>query len=53
MVIKKRRFFFVATFLIIAAITLVLFVGYFTREKTTEYDGTLVEMQMEDICSLT
>lgn len=47
MVVKKRKVFLITTFLIIAAIVVVLFVGYFTGEKKVEYEGTLVEVETE------
>lgn len=50
MLLKKRKLILVATFLIIAAIALVLFVGYFTGDKKYEYEGTLVETQTEYRC---
>lgn len=39
--VKKRRIFLIATFLIVTAIAIVLCVGYFTEDKKTEYNGTL------------
>lgn len=49
-VVKKQKVFLIATFLIIAAIVVVLFVGYFTGDKKKEYEGTLVEVETEDRC---
>lgn len=50
MVVKKRKVFLIATFLIIVAIVVVLFVGYFTGDKKNEYEGTLVEVEAEYRC---
>lgn len=50
MVIRKRKLFFITTFIIIAAIAVVLFVGYFTGDKKIDYDGTLVEVQVDYRC---
>lgn len=50
MVVKKRKLFFITTFLIVAAIAVVLFVGYFKGDKDNSYDGTLVEAQMDYTC---
>ncbi|NLO10286.1 MAG: hypothetical protein GX129_10540 [Clostridiales bacterium] len=41
MIVKKRKIFIIATFLVIAAIAVVLCVGYFTEDKKTEFDGVL------------
>lgn len=48
--IRKRRIFFVATFLIIAAIAVVLCVGFLTDEKKRDIDGTLVDIRIENVC---
>lgn len=50
MLIKKRRLFFITTFIIIAAIAVVLFVGYYTGDKKIDYDGTLVEVETDYRC---
>ncbi len=50
MIFRKKRIFLIATFLIVTAIAVVLCVGYFTKEKKTDYDGTLVEAGMEYNC---
>lgn len=50
MIIRKKRIFIITTFLIVTAIAVVLCVGYFTDDKKTEYDGTLVKLRMEQIC---
>lgn len=42
MIVKKRKIFIIATFLIITAIAVVLCVGYLTEDKKTDYNGTLV-----------
>jgi hypothetical protein len=47
---KIKRFLVVATFLIIAAVAVVLCVGFFTDEKTKEMDGTLVDVKIEQVC---
>jgi len=48
--VRKRRIFVIATFLIIAAIAVVLCVGFFADEKKKEIDGTLVRIQIEQNC---
>lgn len=48
--IKKRRIIFLATFLIIAAIAVVLCVGFLTEEKKRDIDGTLVDIRIENVC---
>jgi len=50
LVIKKRRIIFLATFLIIAAIAVVLCVGFLTEEKKRDIDGTLVDIRIENVC---
>ncbi|NLK99150.1 MAG: hypothetical protein GX271_00615 [Clostridiales bacterium] len=45
MIVKRRRIFIVATFLVVAAIAVVLCVGYFTEEKKTDYDGILAHIE--------
>lgn len=50
MIIRKKRIFLIATFLIVTAIVVVLCVGYFTDNGKTEYDGTLVEVQVGEKC---
>jgi hypothetical protein len=41
MVVRRKRIFIIATFLLITAIAVVLYVGFFTEDKKTEYDGVL------------
>jgi|LSQX01.2.fsa_nt_gb uncharacterized protein YpmB len=48
MIVKKRKIFIIATFIIITAIIVVLCVGYLTDEKKTEYDGTLAITWVEE-----
>lgn len=50
MMTKKRRLFVIATFLIIAAIAVVICVGFLTDEKKKEMDGTLVDIKIEQAC---
>ncbi|MBH1940310.1 hypothetical protein I5677_05295 [Mobilitalea sibirica] len=40
--INKKRLLLIATFLIIAAVAVVLCVSYFTGRSPNEFDGTLV-----------
>lgn len=47
---RKWRLFVVATFLIIAAIVVVICVGFFTDNNKKELDGTLVDTQIEMVC---
>jgi hypothetical protein len=47
MIIRRKKILFITTFLIVTAIAVVLCVGYFTEDKKTEYDGTLVEIRTE------
>lgn len=48
MIVKKRRIFILAAFLIITAVIVVLCVGYFTEDKKTEYDGVLAKIENTD-----
>jgi len=48
--IRKKRLFVVATFLIIAAIAVVLCVGFLANDKEKEIDGTLVDIRIEQEC---
>lgn len=48
MLVRKKKIFIIATFLIVAAIAIVLCVGYFTDDKKTEYDGTLVKFDVTE-----
>lgn len=41
MIVKGRKIFIIATFIIVTAIVVVLCVGYFAEDKKTEYDGVL------------
>lgn len=50
MSIKKRRIFIIATCLIITAITVAICVGLLNDKKKEEYDGILVESQIDEIC---
>lgn len=45
MLIKRKKVVFIAMFFVIAAVAIVLCVGYFADSEKTEYDGTLVEVQ--------
>ncbi|CUH93533.1 hypothetical protein [Herbinix luporum] len=49
MMLKKRRIFLLGAFLIIAALAVALWVGFFTGDKKSEYDGTLVEVSTDEI----
>ncbi|HCA70183.1 MAG TPA: hypothetical protein DEP17_07250 [Lachnospiraceae bacterium] len=40
--IRKKRYFLITTFVIIAVVAIILCVGYYTKNKVNEYDGTLV-----------
>lgn len=42
MTLKRKKVIFITTFIIIAAVVLVLCVGYFTQSPVNEFDGTLV-----------
>jgi hypothetical protein len=48
MIVKKRKVFIIATFLLIMAIAVVLCVGYFTEDKKTEFDGVLALISIFD-----
>lgn len=48
--IKKRKIIVVATLLIIAAVAVVLCVGFLTGEKKRDIDGTLVNIRIEQNC---
>jgi hypothetical protein len=48
MLVRKKKTFIIATFLIVAAIAIVLCVGYFTEDKKNEYDGTLVKFHVTE-----
>jgi len=43
MTLKKKRLIFITTFIIIAAVAIVLCVGYFSKSPVYEFDGTLVD----------
>jgi hypothetical protein len=43
MTLKRRKLIFIATFIIIAAVAVVLCVGYFAQSSVNEFDGTLVD----------
>jgi hypothetical protein len=45
--ILKKRVFWIATFVILAAVIIVLGVSYFSGRQATEYDGTLVKSYLE------
>lgn len=45
MLVKKRRMFLIATFIIVTAIAVVLYVGFFTKDEKTDYDGVLAQME--------
>ena len=49
MMLKKRRIFLLGAFLIIADLAVALWVGFFTGDKKSEYDGTLVEVSTDEI----
>lgn len=40
--IRRKRYFLITTFLIIAIVAILLCMSYFTKSKVNEYDGTLV-----------
>jgi hypothetical protein len=46
--IRKKRIFIIATFLIVTAIAVVLCVGYFTEDEKTVYDGTLAWIETNE-----
>lgn len=39
----KKKYLLIATLIIICAVVVVIYAGYFTGENATEYDGTLVK----------
>ncbi len=41
----KKKFLYVTALIIIAAVAIVLCVGYFNGGQDSEYDGTLVKLQ--------
>lgn len=41
--VKRRRFIFIATFIIIAAVAIALWVGFLRQSPVEEFDGTLVQ----------
>lgn len=43
MLVKRRRFIFIATFIIIAAVAIALCVGFLRQSPVEQYDGTLVQ----------
>ena len=47
MTVKRKKLFFIATFIIIAAVAIVLCVGLFTQRQKSEFDGTLIEINIE------
>lgn len=50
MIVKKRKIFLIAIFLIVTAIVIVLCVGLFKEDKKTEYDGTLAIIEILGNC---
>lgn len=47
MLLNKKKFFIITTFIFIAAIAVVLFVNYYTGSTSYEFDGTLVQNVMD------
>jgi hypothetical protein len=45
--IFRKKVFWIAAFIVVAAIAIVLCVGYFTEGQATEFDGTLVYQNIE------
>lgn len=43
----KKKVFWIAALIIIAAVIIVLCVGYFIGRQPAEYDGTLVKLGLE------
>jgi hypothetical protein len=43
----KKRLFWIAALIIISAIIIVLCVGYFTGGQASEFDGTLVKLNID------
>jgi flagellar basal body-associated protein FliL len=43
MTLKKKRLILITVLIIIAAVTIVLCVNYFTKSQVYEFDGTLVD----------
>lgn len=41
----KKKYLWIAAFIVVATVIIVLCISYFTGEKPTEYDGTLVDAQ--------
>ncbi|MDF2944826.1 MAG: hypothetical protein K0S01_3684 [Herbinix sp.] len=46
----KRRFIWITACIIIAAVIIVLCVSYYTGDKASEFDGTLVNLNIEFPC---
>lgn len=44
MLLKRKRYFIISTFIILAIVAVILCVSFLTRNKVDEYDGTLVHM---------
>jgi CHASE2 domain-containing sensor protein len=49
MTFKRKKLIIIATFIVIAAVTIVICVGIFTRGQVSEYDGTLVRSYIENV----
>lgn len=44
MLLKRKRYFIISTFIILAIVAVILCVSFFKGNKINEYDGTLVQM---------
>ncbi|MBB2181989.1 hypothetical protein H0486_03755 [Lachnospiraceae bacterium MD1] len=45
----KKKYFWISACIILAAVLIVLCVGYFTGNQVTEYDGTLVNLEFPNL----
>jgi hypothetical protein len=43
----KKKIFWIAALIIITAIIIVLCIGYFTQGETNDYEGTLVQLNID------
>ena len=43
----KKKFFWIAAFIVISAVIIVLCVSYFTGGQASVFDGTLVDLNFE------
>jgi hypothetical protein len=48
----KKRFLMITAFIIVTAVAIVICVEYFTGERNTEYDGTLVREGVDGLYAI-